>query len=54
MSYDETNLPHSFQVRPRIPQDTNLLTADGKRIFKAPEPVGYVAPKDHKKYIVKE
>lgn len=51
---DKGELPHSFQVQKIIPKDTGVLSPDGRKIFKAPEPIGYVAPRHYSKFYVKE
>lgn len=52
--YEKAELPHSFQVQKITPKDTGVLNPEGKKIFKAPEPIGYVAPKHYSKFYVKE
>ena len=53
--YDEKmELPHSFQVQKTIPKDTGILTATGKKIFKNPEPIGFVPPRHYSRFSVKD
>ena len=53
--YDEKmELPHGFQIKTVVPKDTRILTPDGKKIFKNPEPIGYVAPKGYSKFTVRD
>ena len=51
---DEMKLPHSFQVQTIVKVDTKILNAIGKKIFKNPEPIGFVVPKHYSKYAMKD
>ncbi|MDP1702601.1 MAG: hypothetical protein Q8L53_16815 [Aestuariivirga sp.] len=55
MSYDDDKmeLPHGFQVQKLVPKDTGVLNPEGKKIFKNPEPIGYVQPRHYAKFFVK-
>jgi hypothetical protein len=45
--------PHAFQASENIPRNTGIVTAAGKPIFENPEPIGYVKPKNHQRFVTK-
>ena len=51
--YPEMKMPHDLQVKRRELEDTKVLNAQGKRIYRAPEPIGYVKPSHWRPYVVK-